>query len=219
MRSRDDQLAIMNMESGEVEKVLLSGTRMDWSSLVPIFEDTLKQAGVGKPDLDEWRTGFVQGSAHILNLKFSSDGRFLFCATTQGLRVLAWDQLLSATETTPKPIFTALPCRETEPGVLDDRYYSNYIYDVILDDGQNRLLFCGIEGTIRFLHLNDGTSGVLLDPPGKSPICRLQLSTDRNFISCLCSPPTEERHNKTWRVQVWSYPALCRAKGLEPGLS
>jgi hypothetical protein len=213
-RPRDDRLGIVNLETGKLEKVLFSGKKMDHSALASVFSGTLKQAGIGQRDLEEWKSGFVQGSDHILNLKCSPDGRMLFCATTVGLRVLDWDETVSATEATPRPLFAITPRTDTQPGVLDDRYYSNFIYDVILDEALNRLLFCGIEGVIRFLNLGDGSAGILLDPPGKGPIWRLQLSPNREFICCFCGPPAEERDKKPWFIQVWNYSALCKVAGL-----
>jgi hypothetical protein len=213
-RPYQDKLGIVNLETGKLEKVLLSGKKMDCSHLAPVFEGTLKQAGVGGKDLAEWKASFVRGSDEILNLRFSPDGRLLFCATTVGLRVLAWDELINATETTPKPLFAITPLPDAESSVLDHHHYANFIYDVILDESQSRLLFCGIEGAIRFLNLKDRSSGILLDPPGKSPISRLQLSPDREFVCCLCGPLSEERNKQPWRIQVWNYPALCKAAGL-----
>jgi hypothetical protein len=138
----------------------------------------------------------------------------LFCATTAGLSVLSWSELLEASEITPKPVYFVRPCPAAEPFVLDDRHYANFVYDVVLDEAQNRLLFCGIEGVLRFLNLDDGSAGILLDPPGKTPIWRLQLSPDGKFISCLCLPPREERDKQSSRIQVWNYSALCHAAGL-----
>ena len=89
------------------------------------------------------------------------------------------------------------------------------MYDVVLDDKHNRLLFCGIHGVIRFLNLNDGTTGILVDPPGKSPMYKLELSHDRKYICCVCCSAFKDRKHKPPRLQVWNYPALCEAAGLD----
>jgi hypothetical protein len=178
-----------------------------------MFADTLRQAGIGERDLNEWKQGFIHGSYKILNMKFSPDGRLLFCATTNGLRVLEWEKILASDKVTPEPLFASVP--SPEASLVEHRQYENYIYDVILDEARHRLLFCGIEGTIRFLNLTDGNSGILLNPPGQSPTSKLQISPDREFICCLSGPPFHEKHETPWRLQIWNYAALCKAAGLE----
>jgi len=209
---RQDQLGIINLESGKLVKVLFSGSITDWSHLAPTFADTLRKVDISEQELTEWEKSFVRGSDEILNVKFSTDGHLLFCAATTGLRVHSWNELLAATGTTPKPLFAVTP--RPAASSLSQEHYENFIYDVALDAMENRLLFCGIEGTIRFLNLNDGKTGVLIDPPGKSPIWRLCLSHDRKFICCLCTPRDEDRDHKPPRLQVWNYTALCKAAGL-----
>jgi hypothetical protein len=213
-RRGDHRMEIINLESGTLEKILLVGTKQALSHLLPVFEGALERANFGERTLDEWKSHFVNDSQLILNFRFSPDGRMLFCATSAGLSVLSWNELLEATEITPKPMYFVRPCPAAEPFVLDDRHYANFVYDVVLDEAQNRLLFCGIEGVIRFLNLNDGSAGILLDPPGKTPIWGLHLSPDGNFIRCLCLPPSGERHKESQRIQVWNYSALCHAGGL-----
>jgi hypothetical protein len=214
-RPRQDQLGICNIGSGNLEKVLIFGTKMDWFHLGHTIEDQLSEAGVDSQEFADWTTSLVRGSGHILNLRFSPDGHLLFCSTTTGLRVLAWDELMVATETTPRPLFAVTPTSTKDPAVPDHSGSSDYIYDVSLDGPQNRLLFCGIEGRIRFLDLNDGQTGILIDPPDKWPVCRLQLSPDRKFIACLLCPPFGEGHRASWRLQVWDYAALCQSRGLD----
>ena len=97
----------------------------------------------------------------------------------------------------------------------EQRDYINFIYDVAFDEKRNRLLFCGIEGTVRFFNLNDSSTGILLKPPGKDYIWRLQLSADREFICCFCTPPSDDRNNKPNRIRVWNYRLLRTATGLD----
>ena len=184
-----DQWGIFDLHSKELVKVLYTGPLTDFSRL------------------GDRRRLFVRTDEQVLNATFSSDGHFLCCATINGLRVHSWDALLAASETTLEPRFTVTPRPEA-------RFRQNYIYDAVLDEEQNRVLFCGLEGTMRFLNLRDGSTGILLDPPGKSPIWRLQLSRDRKFICCICFPVHEERDHKPPRLQVWNYEALCKEAGL-----
>jgi hypothetical protein len=89
-RHRQDQLGLIDLEDGKLFKVLYSGTIADWSKLASIFSGTLEQAGLSEEQLGEMKQGFIRGSDEPFSLKFSPDGRLLFCATTRGLRVLEW---------------------------------------------------------------------------------------------------------------------------------
>jgi len=214
-RPAQEKLGILNLANGKLENTLFCGKKMDGSHLATFFEDTIKKVGLGAQEFADWKTAFIRGTEQVFRMRFSPDGQRLFCATTAGVRVFAWDELFHAVETTPRPLFafTLHPDAITTPGP-NDRHYANYVYDVIFDEPQNRLLFGGIEGPIRFLDLADGSSGILFDPPGKSSICKLQLSADRESLCCLSIPKLEERDDKEFRIQIWNYPALCRRVGL-----
>jgi len=215
-RHRQDQLGLIDLECGKLIKVLYSGTIADWSQLASVFSGTLKQAGLSEEQLGEMKQGFIRGSDEPFSLKFSPDGRLLFCATTRGLRVLEWEKVLVAEKSTPAPIFAASPMPLESPlKPSEQRDYVNFAYDVEFDETRNRLLFCGIEGTIRFLNLSDGSTGILLKPPGSNYIWRLHLSLDREHICCVCTPSTEDRNKKPNRIQVWNYRILRTAAGLD----
>jgi hypothetical protein len=215
-RHRQDQLGLIDMEAGKLIKVLYSGTIADWSKLVSIFSGTLKRAGLSEDQLGEMNQGFVRGSDEPFSLKFSPDGQFLFCATTRGLRVLEWEKVLAADKSTPVPLFAVSPAPLESPLTpSEQRDYINFVYDVEFDVLRNRLLFAGIEGTIRFFNLNDSSTGILLRPPGTYYIWRLMLSSDREHICCICLPSTEDRDNKPNCIQIWNYRILRTAVGLD----
>lgn len=215
-RYSQSQLGLIDLDAGKLIKVLYSGTICDWSSLAAVFSGTLKQAGLTEEQVGEMKQGFIRGSDEPFSLKFSSDGRLLFCATTRGLRVLEWDKVLAAEKSTPAPLFAASPMALESPlKPLERRDYINYVYDVVFDEKRNRLLFCGIEGTVRFFNLNDSSTGILLKPPGKDYIWRLQLSADREFICCYCTPPSDDRNKKPNCIRVWNYRLLRAATGLD----
>ncbi len=215
-KPRQDQIAIIDLELGRQIKVLYSGEVTDHSALAPIFSGTLKQAGISDDQLADWSQGFIRGSDEPFSLKFSLDGSLLFCATTRGLRVLDWDKVLAAERATPSPRFSASPAPLESPlKPSEARDYINFIYDVVLDQSRNRLLFCGVEGALRYFNLADSKTGVLFKPPGASSIWRLQLSPDREFICCFCTPSIDDRNKKSNSIRVWNYQRLCAAAGLD----
>jgi hypothetical protein len=75
---------LIDLEGGKLIKVLYSGTIADRSTLASVFSGTLKQAGLSEEQLVEMKQGFIRGSDEPFSLKFSPDGRLLFCATTRG---------------------------------------------------------------------------------------------------------------------------------------
>jgi len=209
-------MGLIDLEAGKLIKVLYSGTIADWSGLASAFSGTLKQAGLSEEQLREMKQGFIRGSDEPFSLKFSTDGRLLFCATTRGLRVLEWEKVLVADKSTPAPIFVASPMPLESPlKPSEQRDYINFVHDVEFDETRNRLLFCGIEGALRFFNLNDASTGILLKPPGDNYIWRLQLSPDREHICCVCIPSAEGRNKKPNRIQVWNYRNLRTAAGLD----
>ena len=201
-RPRQDLLGIYELRTGKLEKTLFMGQVRDWSTLAPLVEGTFRRAGVKEAELAEWRQAFVMGST-LLKLTFSPDGKLVFCCTDSGLAVLKWEALLASSRATPRPLFSVLPVPEAWG--VEHRSGENSVYDLAFDRVRNWLLFGGAEGVIRFLDLSDGRTGVLLDPPGKSPIVNLELSHDRQFIGCMCCPRFEEASREPWRIQVWSY--------------
>lgn len=213
-RHRQDQLGIIDAQTGALTNVLFIGRILDWSGLAPTFVDQFKQAGV-ELNLDHWKQEFVRGAEQILNLEFSPDGRWLCAATTGGLCVWDWSELLAAQKSTPPARFQAAARPELLNGVFHvPEQYENYVHAIAIDEVHGRVLFAGIEGRVRHLSLKDGSSGVLLDPPGRQPISSMRLSPDRQALVCLTSAPFEERRREHGYLQIWNYPALCQSAGL-----
>lgn len=209
---RDDRIAIINLRLGKIEKVLLSGGKVNYSRIMSLTQSIVDH--LRDKELAQWKDSFIQGPAHVLNLCFSGDGKWLFCATTLGLRVLSWADTFAAAETTPPPVFTMTPNPSINPIVMSDDSSSNYVYDVVEDGSTNRVLFAGMQGIIRYLNLNDGSHGVLLDPPGKTPINQIALSQDRESLAIACLPADRHASHEPWRMQVWNYRKLCEAADL-----
>jgi hypothetical protein len=142
-------------------------------------------------------------------LECSADGRFLVCATDKGVRVFAWDELLAAANSTPPPVFSV----GAEPVAVEmgqgTATVPGHFLALVHDAAGGRLLFSGVEGKVRFLDLQSGQTGVLLDPPGRPGILRLGLSRDRSSLCCLCQPGLfDGRHPQAPVLQLWNYATL-----------
>ena len=208
-RPRQDQVAIVNLESAKLEKALFCGTVTDWSRVADVFENTFLQAGLSHRELAQWKGSFVGGSEQVLRCRFSPDGKLLLCGMTTGLRIFDWERVLAATEKMPKPLFSVLP--DPEPSG-PERDYANYVYDLVFDESRNRVLFGGSDGQVHFLEVGDSRHGTLLDPPGRMAIIGFKLSSNREAVCCLCSPGRDD--DQPWRVQVWNYRDLANLAGL-----
>ena len=70
-----------------------------------------------------------------------------------------------------------------------------------------------LDGRVRYLDLQSGRSGVLIEPPGQWPIHHLALSTDRRALGLKYLPEYLSRSNNRPGpvLQFWNYPALCQA--------
>lgn len=213
IRPRQDQLGIVDLEQGKVVKILYSGRVQDFSRLSLIFADRFKEAGLSEGRVAAMTETFIHGSDEPFTVRFSSDGHLLFCATTGGLRILEWEKVLGAEKATPPPLYATSPLELGSPPLESrDKHYTNFVYDLAVDEAANRVLFCDIQGTVWFFNLNDRRSGALLKPPEKNSAWRLQLSPDRQYICCLCTP--REPKDKQGRLQVWNYKKLFEAAGL-----
>ena len=152
----------------------------------------------------------AQGMERLHALEVSADGRWLSYAAQQGVRVLAWDAVTAAAETTPAPAF-AVPAEPVAVpfGGSGMTTMQAQTYAVAHDAVANRLLFAGLEGKVKSLDLATGQVGLLLDPPGRPPINRLGLARDRSALCCTCYPEMFAGNNrKPPLVQVWNYAAL-----------
>src|SRR5207249_6616652 len=134
MRPRQDQLGIVDLQQGKVTKVLYSGRVEDCSTLSSMFSGTLKEAGFSEEQMAGMTEGFIRGSDEPFNVRFNSNGRLLFCATTRGLRVLEWEKVLSAEKSTPPPLYATSPLALGSPPLINsDEHYTNFTYDLALD--------------------------------------------------------------------------------------
>jgi hypothetical protein len=177
-----------------------------------------------RQDFDKRKQSGSQPVARLLGsesfncLECSPDGRLLFGATHQGVRVYSWEEIVKAADSSPPPIFSTKA--ESISASMGSATMSmpGSIYSVAHDAASNRLLFGGLEGKIGFLDLVSGKSGTVLDPPGRPGIISLGLSRDRASLCCACQPTLLARgkYRKPPLLQIWNYTHLARqlAEGL-----
>jgi hypothetical protein len=166
-----------------------------------------------KSMIDKVRYFEHETTEHIFDVRFSPNGEQLFIASN-GIRVLDWNKLLSANEDAPAPEFSVDAPKDDEQD-LNSRPLA---YSVRFDSERNILVSSCLAGIIQYLNIKNGQSGTLLKPPDEVSIWRLELTSDRKALCYHCaSRPRDRKNNKTDFncVQIWNYPALCKAAGLD----
>ena len=151
---------------------------------------------------------------NIFSLGFGTLGNYLFCGTSAGLCVLAWDKILAASDMNAIDPLAFVPAEQQlrEDGIPDHQL----IYAVPADSLGKRVLFAGLEGKVKFVNFADGRIGDLLSPPIRRPFWQLELTPDRKSLIGTAIPKPEGKGNKREPscFQIWNYKALCVAAGL-----
>ncbi len=151
-----------------------------------------------------------RGSEILFRIGFDASGERVCLATSAGIRVYPWHEILNADGDLLRP---ALAVDGEETSVETEHGSANrpgFMYDFDHDPIRDRLLFGGLDGRVHFLDLASGHSGVLFEPPGRPPILRLALSRDRTALAITSYPDMHARGSKRrgWVVQFWNYQAV-----------
>lgn len=154
----------------------------------------------------------LETSEDIFDVCFGPDGSRLYVAG-QGMRVFDWDKLLSANQDAPAPELSVDAPRDDE----EDPNSRPLAYSICFDPARNLLLSCCLAGVVQYLNVKNGQSGTLLKPPDEElSIARLELTSDSKALCCHCMlrPGVRNLSKRLNYLQVWNYPALCKAAGL-----
>lgn len=149
----------------------------------------------------------------LFSLEFNPDGKLLICGTGAGVCVLDWCDVLNGDDRAP---LTAKLFAAGEPQELDEDGCGTgnmVTYAVPFDAVQQRVLFAGLEGKVRYFDLATGRTGDLLVPPLRRPFWHLELTPDRSALVGTAVHLTRQKKDPP-KFQIWSYPALCQAAGL-----
>ena len=160
---------------------------------------------------DPFATISFETKEQPFDVRFHPNGEQLFVAS-KGMRVFDWGALLCAMGDAPSPDFSVDAPRDDESD-LNSRPLA---YCLRFDEERNLLLSSCLAGVVQYLDFANGKSAVLLKPPGEMAIWRLELTSDKQALCCHCltRPSAEDRNKRFNCVQVWNYPALCKAAGI-----
>jgi hypothetical protein len=193
-----------------------------WNSLVgkarEKFREVLKPHQVeGEQAAHEWQSNrhFLPKEA-IRVCEFSPDGDLLLCGTVGGARVLEWKAVLASDRMHPAPVkFLA----DVETATIELRGVSlqqKSVMGIAYDAPRQRVLFCGMEGKISFVELENGKRGDLVAVPEPMPLFHMVLTRDRTAIAVTGQRLGATSNRDTpGHFQIWSYSKLCQRAGLE----
>jgi hypothetical protein len=204
---------------------------LDW--LEQQAERTMKQMGVSedtpagkriREDLENWRKEFVGGNSFsqlsertyqpesLFSVTFAGEGAYFCCATSGGIRVFETSALMETAEveTELKPLF------HLQPQLIPAEHgqHTAYIYCLIDDPTTGQLLYAGLDGVIRGIHLGSGQCSELLTVPGTPAILRMQLAGRQLFCDCQPGFPDSRPNPKPPSIQVWNLDGLTEPKPL-----
>jgi WD40 repeat protein len=162
-----------------------------------------------KAQENQLRALFAKNPAMIdqdraFGLRLTSDGTRLICAADHSLRVYDWNALRAATDILPAPLFHVAAETFEHEYKRTQRISTGPVYDAVYVASKRLILFSENSGLVRALNTDTGEVRVLVRPPSRGPIWRLQLSSDQNAIAFAYQPTYEDAMNPTpHRVQIW----------------
>jgi WD40 repeat protein len=158
-----------------------------------------------------------RGTEGVFAARFDPSGRWLCLATMGGVRVYPWSEVVGEDGDLPRPALAVDVAGSMVQVGSRPAHLGGFVYDLDLDPDRNRLLFAGLDGRVRFLDLDTGRSGVLLEPPALPPIHRVGLSRDGATLALTTNPDmfARSRDRRGPVLQFWDYRAIVRAA--DPG--
>ena len=174
----------------------------------------VRRLSTARNDMNRWRNTVMRGEGPtgfwpnemVRDLMFSPDGESLLCAMQEGARVYSWKNVLSAVDELPQPLASA-----ASEIVVSEHSRSQQLYRLAFDAHRRTLLFCGLEGKVKFLRMDSGESGTLLEVPGRPPIVFVELSSDSATMCTVAYESMFERKRKPIVSQIWDYRRLAES--------
>jgi WD40 repeat protein len=149
---------------------------------------------------------------NLFDVQFSPTGDQVFVAGG-GMRVFDWRELLLAEKDAPAPVYSVDAPKDDE----NDPNSRPLAYCVRFDPERNLLLSSCLAGVVQYLNVKNGKSGTLLKPPDEVCVWHFELTSDRQALCCHCNsrPKIRNQNKRVNYLQIWNYPALCKAAGLD----
>jgi hypothetical protein len=175
--------------------------------------ETLIREGETEQSLDDEPP---MGKESVTSVGFSRDGKWLWCGTTNGLRVYDWTTVTGTTGTDmPAARFRFTPPDEppiklTPYGDID---VPKFIRAIVEEPDAKGILFGGSNSRLYRLDLSTGATRELIRLPGETTsVEQLAISPDGKTLGVAVHTvflsPYFRNAGQRWAWQIWSYPGL-----------
>ena len=156
-------------------------------------------------------------SETVVYVSFSSDGRWLVCGTTRGLRVARWEDVARTPSDAPSPWRYSF---DVPPHELVENPRHGYVYAALHDSSDDSVLFGGMDGRLRRMSLGDGHVEEVLEMYERAPVLQMKL-LDRSMLATYVQPGFPVRRPRQGPkplVYLWKYDAVRarEAAGVRP---
>lgn len=130
--------------------------------------------------------------------------------------MLEWKAVLQCGRMQPVPVKVSAEAETVTIEMRGTSIEQKSVMSVAYDAKCRRVLFCGLEGKISFLELENGKRGDLVALPAPMPLFHMVLTRDRAAIVVTGQRLGETSNRATPpHFQIWSYSKLCERAGLE----
>jgi hypothetical protein len=169
-------------------------------------------------DYLEWETRVRLGdeesgyhpSENVSQLLFSEDGQLLFAAMDRGVRVYDWQQVCSATERLPAPLYAVQGTLVRQP-----LYNSKMTFSVVHDAQRGLVLWSENDGKLKFLKLTTGEKGTLLALTNRHLVTQQHLFAAGDALVAEITRMGKSNNVLTALI-VFDYPKLLQRAGIRP---
>lgn len=198
-----DKLRILDTTDGQVlRECMTAPSTYDQDRIIKAFikrmEKSLSPEEM-KEQLQRLRTTPF-GQERVFKVRFSRDGYWLAAATSTGVKVYRWDDVLHGEEEVISPVYS--------PTAGFFGANEQHAYDLVFDHQREILLFTNLNGTIGWLNLQTGKYGVLLEIPGRAAALQLDLIPEYRALVITTKYMALKAQNLAPTVQIWDYQAL-----------
>lgn len=172
-----------------------------------LMEKQWKMSLAAMSGASEHRAPALQGNEQVMAVGFSADGHWLWCGTNKGLRVYAWEDVVSVDgEEMPVAKWQFNPPEAEESG------FDGYVYAAAEIADRGEIVFGGLAGKLYRMSLATGSVQELMTMPESASVISLHVSRDGMVLGVAgrkLRGVGRGSNSQQGHWSTWSYPAVC----------
>jgi hypothetical protein len=161
-------------------------------------------------DMGAWMAAHAAGQVALTGyrphempnkVEFTEDGRLLVLAVEEGVRAYSWQDVMRANDMLPPAVASA----DGEIVQIEISWLQN-TYGFDIDRGRGLVVFPGLDGRVRALHLESGRATTIVEVPGTPPVTEVVLARDGATLGTLANPGMFSRGSRRSPplFQIWN---------------